>query len=397
MTLPLADVRIIAVEQYGAGLGHAAARGPRRRGHQDRGSRPRRRRRPLRAAVPGGRGLALLRDLQPQQEERLAGPAHAGGREVFEHLVAQRRRGLLQPARRPAGQAAADLRRPARRQPADRLLLAVGLRDDGPAGRRGRLRLHHPGHGRVDEPHRRPGGPADQERPVARRPLAAATFGDRAAGRPVARAPRRRRLRLRHLALRDRAAPADVHRDVGGHRGLQAAAHARSRRTRRSSLSRPSRPPTAGSRSPARSRSSGSCCAGRWTGGPAADPRFADFAARDQHRDELLPTLRAAFARAHDRRVAGGPRRGRRPTDRSTTSPRRSRTRRSRRARTSSRSSIPRSGPSARSPRRCASSGEPNPLRRAPHRGEHTDDGAAPSSAATRRPRSPSCAPAGVG
>ena len=49
---PLADVRILAIEQFGAGpVGHAPARRPRRRGDQDRGPGLRRRRRPLRAAV----------------------------------------------------------------------------------------------------------------------------------------------------------------------------------------------------------------------------------------------------------------------------------------------------------------------------------------------------------
>ena len=56
-------------------VGDAAARRPRRRGDQDRGPGLARRRRPLRAALRRGRGLALLRDVQPQQEERLARPA----------------------------------------------------------------------------------------------------------------------------------------------------------------------------------------------------------------------------------------------------------------------------------------------------------------------------------
>ena len=60
-------------------VGHAPARRPRRRDHQDRGSGLGGRRGPLRAALPGGRGLAVLRDVQPGQEERLArSPASAG-------------------------------------------------------------------------------------------------------------------------------------------------------------------------------------------------------------------------------------------------------------------------------------------------------------------------------
>ena len=77
---PLADVRVLAIEQYGAGpwgtmqladLGADVIKieDPDRR----------RRRRPLRPAVPGGGGLALLRDLQPQQAERLARPAPPAG------------------------------------------------------------------------------------------------------------------------------------------------------------------------------------------------------------------------------------------------------------------------------------------------------------------------------
>ena len=69
----------LAIEQFGAGpVGDAPARRPRRRGDQDRGPGLGRRRRPLRAALRRGRGLALLRDLQPQQAERLARPAPPG-------------------------------------------------------------------------------------------------------------------------------------------------------------------------------------------------------------------------------------------------------------------------------------------------------------------------------
>ena len=75
---PLADVRVLAVEQYGAGpwaTMQLADLGAEVIKVEDPASR--RRRRPLRAAVPGGRGLALLRDVQPRQAQRLARPAHA--------------------------------------------------------------------------------------------------------------------------------------------------------------------------------------------------------------------------------------------------------------------------------------------------------------------------------
>ncbi len=57
-----------------------------------------------------------------------------------------------------------------------------------------------------------PGRAADEERALARRPLRRLRVGDRAARRDLARAARRRRLRLRRLAVRDGPARADVHR-----------------------------------------------------------------------------------------------------------------------------------------------------------------------------------------
>ena len=55
-----------------------------------------------------------------------------------------------------------DVRRPEGRQPEDRLLLALGVRDDRPAGRRGRLRLHDAGARRLAEPDRRARRAADE-------------------------------------------------------------------------------------------------------------------------------------------------------------------------------------------------------------------------------------------
>ena len=63
------------------------------------------------------------------------------GRAVFEDLVAQLRRGDVEPPRRPGGEAGADLRAARAPQPADRLLLADRLRLDRAARGRGRLRL----------------------------------------------------------------------------------------------------------------------------------------------------------------------------------------------------------------------------------------------------------------
>ena len=58
---------------------------------------------------------------------------HPGARERAARSRARLRRRLLEPPRRPAGEARAHLRAAARRQPAHRLLLALGLRDDRPA------------------------------------------------------------------------------------------------------------------------------------------------------------------------------------------------------------------------------------------------------------------------
>ncbi len=88
LTLPLADVRVVAVEQFGAGpwgtlqladLGADVIKieDPARA----------RRRRPVRAAVPGGRGLALLRDVQPEQESVSLDLRHPRRAAVFEDLV----------------------------------------------------------------------------------------------------------------------------------------------------------------------------------------------------------------------------------------------------------------------------------------------------------------------
>ena len=177
----------------------------------------------------------------------------------------------------------------------------------GPRAGRGRLRLHDAGARRLDEPHRRARRAADEERALARRPLRRLRVRDRAPGRALAGSARRRRVRLRRLALRDGAARAHVRRHVGRLPRLRAGAALGVRPpVDRPVPELPDRA-TAGSWSPARSRSSGSGSARR-SGAPdlAADPRFADFAGRHEHRDELVPELRKVPSR-RARRTSGSP------------------------------------------------------------------------------------------
>ena len=75
MSPPLDDVRILAIEQYGAGpWGTLQLAGLGADVIKIEDPSPGRRRRALRAALPGGRGLALLRDVLPEQALRLARP-----------------------------------------------------------------------------------------------------------------------------------------------------------------------------------------------------------------------------------------------------------------------------------------------------------------------------------
>ena len=258
----------------------------------------RRRRRPLRAAVRRGRGLALLRGVQPQQEERLARPAP--------------RRRAARCSTTSCGRATSSTRTCAATQPrklgltyeelaeaSTRAIVCCSLSGfgmTGPAGGGGRLRLHDAGARRLAEPDRRPGRAADEERAVARRPL--------------------RRLRRR----RSRCSP------VSGARGATAsAATATSRSSRRRCTSCCYVGAWAATRGyvPPRRRNSAHpsivpfqnfATADGWIvvacpkekfwallcdalGRPelAADERFADFAGRDRNRDELLPILDAAL------------------------------------------------------------------------------------------------------
>ena len=97
---PLADLRVLAIEQYGAGpWGDHAARRPRSRRDQDRGSGQRRRCGSLRATVSGWHRLAVLRVLQPWQAQHPPRPANRFRASGLPQARGKRRCRLLQSAR----------------------------------------------------------------------------------------------------------------------------------------------------------------------------------------------------------------------------------------------------------------------------------------------------------
>ena len=213
---PLADVRVVAIEQYGAGpygtmqladLGADVIKveDPSVGGDVSRYVPPYRTGTDSLFFESFNRNKrSLTLDLrQPTAPRRPRGPRPRLGR------------GRLEPARRPAGEAPDPVRRPRARQPADRLRLALGLRDDRPTGGRGRLRLHRAGDCRLDAAHRRPRPAAHEERALARRLLRRLRRRARDPRGRLAGAARRPRLRRRPLAVRDGARAAHVHRRLG--------------------------------------------------------------------------------------------------------------------------------------------------------------------------------------
>ena len=218
MTLPLADVRILAVEQFGAGpwgtlqladLGAEIVKieDPASAGDVGRYVPPFQEGEDSLFFETFNRGKkSISLDLRHPEARAVLARSRARLRRASTRTSAATSRTKLGPRRTSSCK---------RRQPAHRLLLALGLRDDRAARPRGRLRLHDAGARGLAEPDRRARRASDEERALARRPLGWLCLRDRPAGGDLARTPRRRGLRLRRLALRDGAARADVHRHRG--------------------------------------------------------------------------------------------------------------------------------------------------------------------------------------
>ena len=185
---PLQDIRIVSLEQYGAGpFGtlHLADLGaevikvedPAAGGDVGRTSRPTQR---VATRCSSRRSTATSARRPRPRDARwpggLRGPRPGLGRR------------LLELARRRAGEAPDPLRRPVPPQRADRVLLAVGLRHDRATRCRTRLRLRLAGARRLDGPHRRARRPAGQERALSRRLLGRSRRSDQ----PARRGPRGR-------------------------------------------------------------------------------------------------------------------------------------------------------------------------------------------------------------
>ena len=205
---PLEDVRIVAVEQYGAGpFGsvHLADLGA--RGHQDRG--------PAGRAATSAATCRRTPRARTRCSSRRSTATSAASRSTSTTPAGPR--GLRGPGRRSATPSTPTCAATCRRRcgiryddlkhlnPRDRLLLADRLRHDRAARARARLRLRPAGPRRLDGPDRRARRAADQVGAVAW----STTRGglrrrDLAAGRRARRAPRRRRHGLRREPLRHR-------------------------------------------------------------------------------------------------------------------------------------------------------------------------------------------------
>ena len=221
MTGPLADVRVIAIEQYGAGpfgtmqladLGADVIKieDPSVGGDVSRYVPP----------YQAGTRLALLREFQPEQAIGLARSPASRRAWRARGSPPERRRACLQSARRPARPAAAALRGPRAGEPAPRLRVALRVRDNRPTSHGRRLRLHRAGARRLDEPDGGPRPASHEERAIPRRFQRRVRDGACHARRGLAGAPRWSWLRRRPLALRVCARAADLHRRLGCLPGL---------------------------------------------------------------------------------------------------------------------------------------------------------------------------------
>ena len=194
--LPLSDVRVLAVEQFGAGpWGDAAAGRPRRRDHQDRG--------PGHRAATSAATCRRSRRARTRSSSRRSTAARRASRSTS---ATRRRRDVLHDLVRACDAVYSNLRgdQPRKlgltydqlrgRQPARSCAVSLsGFGMTGPARLGGRLRLHDAGARGLAEPDRRARRAAHEERALARRPLGRIRVGDRDARRHLAGPPRRRR------------------------------------------------------------------------------------------------------------------------------------------------------------------------------------------------------------
>ena len=183
--LPLAGVRILAVEQYGAGpfgsmqLADMGAEVIKIE-NPSRG----RRRQPVGRSVFSRRARQpFLPGVQPQQAFHHAEPARAGGAARAARSGGDRRCGAGQSARRSAAAAGRDLRSVEVGQSAHRVRAPVGVWPRGQPRVLARLRLSDAGGGRLPVADRRTGSAAGAVRTVHRGHDGRRVCGDGAARR----------------------------------------------------------------------------------------------------------------------------------------------------------------------------------------------------------------------
>ncbi len=398
MTLPLADVRVVAVEQYGAGPWGTLQLA-------DLGAEVIKIEDPALEAATSAATCRRTRRARTRSSSRRSTATRRASRSTSAapRREASSRTSCAPPTSSTRTSAATSRRSSASRyeqltgrQSARRVLLALGLRHDRPAGCRGRLRLHDAGAGGLDEPDRRARRPADEVGPLARRSLGRLRLGDRGARRGSGSARRDGvgcdcDISLFETALAELMYVGTWVATSGYEpRRMPSSAH-------------PSIVPFQNFRT-----------ADGWIvvacpkpkfwellcdaiGRPELrdDPRFADFAARDANRDELLPILEEAFAARTSARMARRPRTRRHPGLRDQRRRRRARRPPGRRPRRRRRARPPcvRPGPNGRDAAASRRGGEARTARSVPRRAHRA--GPRRGSAATTPRRSPSSAQQG--